>query len=338
MAPPPRGRQGALLKKHEKVPKIFNCGAQEVHQEADASGSGWGAALPLPPRSLSRGNGETLIYKKQKLWFTPSLPLPAPAADLLPNAPLPAHPSRHGGRPHTHASRRSRVASEAGSGPATLLRPWPFPCTHRDSEGTEARGGAGRRSSHVCFPPPLARREGAPAPQTVSPPRLIAAPPHAGMAEGLFSFTNTTFPLPPPAWRMPPFPERGAGVLASGEEAFPRPSGAPAIFLNRRHQVPPVSSFQGGCQGIIFHFLLATVKYPFKSSKAQRSLVRAKEVMLVLRSVFMHSFALHTKITSIKNANSQWKFQLHFHIASFCLHKQHWYSRSMHWMDTGEVW
>lgn len=99
--------------------------------------------------------------------------------------------------------------------------------------------------------------------------------PHTGMKEGLLLLHQHCLSPPHTGMAEGPLSERGAGGLASAEEeAFPQPSGAPAIFLNRRYQVSPVNSLQGGCQGIIFHFLLATVKYLFNRSKA---LVRAKQ-------------------------------------------------------------
>lgn len=112
-----------------------------------------------------------------------------------------AHPSRHGGRPlQTHTQPPVASGERGGQRPSDPPPPLALPLHSRRRRKDGGEGRSGAAAGPRVLPPP-ALREGAPAPHTVSPPRQGAAPPHAGMAEGLFCVPNTAVPSLPPALR-----------------------------------------------------------------------------------------------------------------------------------------
>ncbi|XP_065521520.1 proline-rich proteoglycan 2-like isoform X3 [Lathamus discolor] len=285
----------------QKSPRTFNSGARRAHQAADPGSSRRGAALLLllllPPRQgkkvtekLPRGTRRTSLSRKRKLRLVPAASPRRPPLTTWRPPPSPHTPSRP-----------PPPGSGAGSSHTTLLRPWPFPCTHRGGEGTQAKGGAGPwvlpRGEELPLHPWALRSVGE---------RLLLtrAWPKASSPQG------HPLSLPTPAWRRPlplrgtgfPSPHRhGGGLFPSGAPAFPPQTGMAEASSPQGHplslptpawrrppppraaggptsenaasagpqrpccpqqEAPSVNSPHGGRQEIDFHFLLARVQNP----------------------------------------------------------------------------
>ncbi|XP_065521518.1 uncharacterized protein LOC136007552 isoform X1 [Lathamus discolor] len=197
---------------------------------------------PPPPPSTSsgqEGDRETSPryqenFALQKAQTSPcpcSLPAP-PAPHDMAATPLPTHTQ-------PPAATGERGGQQPHDPPPAMALPLHSPRRRRDA-------GKGRSRPMGAAP-----RGGAPAPPLGSPLCRGAAPPHAGMAEGLFPSGAPAFPphtgmaeasspqghrlsLPTPAWRRPlplrgtgfPSPNRhGGGLFPSGAPAFPPHTG-----------------------------------------------------------------------------------------------------------------